>query len=360
MSDLDDRFIAFVCDNGPLTMEEITRRVGGSRAEADAILRWVGGRDRRARARYQEPIRHPDGRIEIRSMPTWSRERFLRTKGLPMVFEERRPSPGVPPSVPNPPHSGSGAPVARPAPNDSELYRPFRDLYRGWWAKFFEWLRPRLSRDGREPGLSPPLLIGPGSSYEAQGQRLMVFGQQTETWYNTRIHGCQDVIDTYMRVYRDEFRMGAVRAWTPFWQAVRRLEEALGIERYASLWNNLNKVDEVGSGGRAGRPSDVVEQTVSQLFPVIPEEVTLARPNVVIFFTGSGGPRPYDQLLAHVFPGAAFQQIDPPPVDGAAPIASVRHEVLPVRSFRTDHPGYFRRMHQWERTLGALSMLIRG
>jgi hypothetical protein len=67
MSNLDDRFIAFVCDNGPLTMDENVRRIGGTHEQVDCILRWVSGNDQRARLRYERPKALLDGRIEVKS-----------------------------------------------------------------------------------------------------------------------------------------------------------------------------------------------------------------------------------------------------------------------------------------------------
>jgi hypothetical protein len=246
--------------------------------------------------------------------------------------------------------------------NAAMLYAALESVYREYWSGFSDWLRPRLSADGKMPGMSPPLLLGPPGAYSRQPTRLLVFGQQTETWYNGRFLAADpaEVIGIYMRIYRDEFRLGAVRAWTPFWQAVRRLEQSLGIEPCSSLWNNLNKVDYIPEGGgKAGRPTPYIEAVVSRRFPVIPREVELVRPHVVIFFTGTSRRQDYDydRLLEQIFVGAELDPVDPP-VTGSVPIARVIHPALPERSFRTQHPGQFRRSGAWDSTLDALARVV--
>jgi hypothetical protein len=240
----------------------------------------------------------------------------------------------------------------------SDLFVALKNLYLNYWPGFLDWLQPRLSEDGQAPGLSPPLLIGPSRAYSAQPVRLLVFGQQTEAWYNDRFTRAEPrgLIDTYMRIYRDEFKLGKVRAWTPFWQAVRYLERSLSVRTYASLWDNLNKLDEVRKqGAKPGRPTADVERAVSELFPVVLHEVELAKPDVVFFFTGEN----YDDLLARsIFRGACLESVRAT-VSGAAPVARVKHPLLPERAFRTHHPGYFRRMGRWQPTLDSLVQLAR-
>jgi hypothetical protein len=52
MSNPDDRFIAYVCDKGALTLDGIAARIGDTTQKAEAILRWIGSRDSEAARRY--------------------------------------------------------------------------------------------------------------------------------------------------------------------------------------------------------------------------------------------------------------------------------------------------------------------
>src|SRR5438552_3468551 len=134
MSSLDDRFIAYVCDNGPLITADITQRVGGTREQADAIVRFVSGNSKLARGRYDRPITHPDGRIEIRSRGHW-RDPFLTRKGYPSAVRADPATPQSPARFASPvsPRHTAGKPTAHAAGELVGLYAEFEALYREHW-----------------------------------------------------------------------------------------------------------------------------------------------------------------------------------------------------------------------------------
>ncbi len=196
----------------------------------------------------------------------------------------------------------------------------YRDLYMKHWDRLETYRRS-------EPTISPPLLVQPPDAYWTQPVRLCVVGQETHTWYDKpfgqRIGPA--AIDYLLDIYRNDFALG-VRYSSPFWSTVRQLERGLGVAPGAVVWLNLNKVDQ-----DSRRPTHDVEAAVRDVFPVVQEEIRLAQPNAVIFFTG---PR-YDALLSAVFPGALITPV-------TKFLATVAHESLPPISIRTYHPRFLR------------------
>jgi hypothetical protein len=158
-------------------------------------------------------------------------------------------------------------------------------------------------RSGLAPGLSPPLLIDPPEAYFSQRTRLMIIGQQTQTWWDKRFRTDEQdqMIGTYTKIYREEFALAVgTRRGGAFWQAVRSLEQRLRIALGAVVWTNLNKLDQ-----RATRPTPDVEATLLEKFPVVIREIGITQPDVVVFFTGPA----YDRLLSNAFPGAVLQEL---------------------------------------------------
>jgi hypothetical protein len=212
----------------------------------------------------------------------------------------------------------------------------YRELYLRYWN---ELERYRASI----PSLSPPLLVEPPDKYWTQAVRLCVVGQETHSWYDEPfgIRTGAAAVDYLLGVYR-EFALGT-RYVSPFWRSVRYLEAALGIERGAVVWTNLNKVDQ-----DQRRPIPAVEKAVGALFPVVPEELSLAKAHAVVFFTG---PR-YDDLLRRLFAGSSLTSAGPY-------IARVsNHPQLPACAYRTYHPAFLSRKKVLERVIDDLAREI--
>jgi len=84
-----------------------------------------------------------------------------------------------------------------------------------------------------------------------------------------------------------------------------------------------------------------------RIFPVLAHEIALAKPDVVVFFSGSN----FDELLCRTFSGAKivpFQQHEDL-------ISNVRHPSLPERTFRTLHPTTLQIEKQASRVLRVIA-----
>lgn len=185
-------------------------------------------------------------------------------------------------------------------------------------------LRAALPHD---TSVSQPLFLEVPEDYTRTKIRLMVVGQETFGWGESGRDSLHDILSTYRT-----FDLGRDYRRSPFWQAAHWIHRTLnpeGPER-AFLWSNLVKVDQARR-----RPSPQIEEAVSAL-ELLPAEIEITRPDVVVFFTGPH----YDQRLERTFPGVRLHEVVPG-------VRQLDHAALPYHSYRTYHPAYLRRSRQW-------------
>jgi hypothetical protein len=203
---------------------------------------------------------------------------------------------------------------------------------------------PKLARAvrslSRKRAFSFPHLIDADAfPYQKTPCRLMIVGQQTAGWYGDRWDGHLDrgIAAKLVANYRD-FALGQHYYRSPFWEASRKVCQGVNKDspENAFVWTNLLKLDEEGR-----RPADdVVDEALIPHFNLVPDEVSVLRPDAVVFFTGPN----YDTVLSRVFRGANLLPVGRDPV---RTLARVEHPRLPRAAFRTYHPGYLRRAGQW-------------
>ena len=217
------------------------------------------------------------------------------------------------------------------------------DLYQGHWNSLAEALRPH---NPVQRGLSNPLLIDLSLEYERAQPKLVIVGQQTKGWGSFGEGYGNDPVADLMAAYTD-FQLGRFYRPTPFWQAAYVVHMSTdqctaSFKPFSFGWTNLVKIDE-----RTLRPSVEIEQLVSERFPVVREELEIARPDIVVFFTGPD----YDGRLEGTFPGLRRH-----PAADVPEVERISHKSLPYRSFRRYHPGHMarRRDNIYERVMRKL------
>ena len=196
--------------------------------------------------------------------------------------------------------------------NIENLYEKWRDRIVGVTKRF------------PDEDIEGPFLIDLLPGYQGSRKRLLVFGQETHGWY------C-DYGDFSRQIegYRT-FNLGESYRPTPFWDFVRRLELAVCGQHYTSAWLNLNRFDM-----NSGRPTPEVEALISELDPLILDELAILEPQIVVFLTGPN----YDSRLQSIFPDVKFL----PDAGNSRQFSRIESRFLPKNTFRTYHPGYLRR-----------------
>lgn len=186
--------------------------------------------------------------------------------------------------------------------------------------------------------LSFPLLINlEAGSYLTSAVRLAIVGQETFGWVGDgRELGRPGALDRALDSYR-EFAFGRQYNASPFWVACHQLYRGLNHlgEPNGFAWTNILKLDEADR-----RPAPDLEDLLLQHFNVVPEELDILKPDVVVFLTGPD----YDGILERTFAGVKYLPLGTDPI---RVIAQLSHPRLPEATFRTYHPGYLRRARKW-------------
>lgn len=210
--------------------------------------------------------------------------------------------------------------------------------------------------------LSPPLLLNVPEAWELSTKRILVVGQETLGWgfkageyyawpyesilsfddflnvensVEALIHGY--VCFEFARHQPDNYN-------SPFWRAYRQVRELIKEDvdgnNTAVLWTNLFRMSlDGGSVVKNGTESEVA-QISAYIKNILLNEISILKPNSVIFFTGPD----YNQALLNEFDQCEFNPFGNYDVSQTS---YVKHPCLPKRSIRTYHPGYLARSEQW-------------
>jgi len=211
-----------------------------------------------------------------------------------------------------------------------------RTLYDSKW--------PDLNRIlGEDKSISRPLLLKVPPEYEFAATRLLVIGQQTKGWGDHPEESDVRPVLHLMELY-ERFAFALNYPASPFWQASHELYRRLnpGAPPRGFLWSNLVKVDQ-----DERRPAGEIEEQVCQL-GLVPAEVEIVRPRVVVFFTG----RPYDARLSSTFAATRFFPL-------SNHLARLEHPALPFHTYRSPHPNWLRRSGNWD-VLSELAQEVLG
>lgn len=224
-----------------------------------------------------------------------------------------------------------------------EVNSQLRELYLGLWPRLMTLLPDDAS-------FSNPLLLKVGPAYCNAPHRILVIGQQTDTWYNqVRTRDLPDPVATLMDIYEefDLARPHPTRRRSPYWWASHHVSEQLNgaVPPADFVWSDLVRIDD-----RRARSSQQMETELCAL-GMLRREIEILAPDVVLFFTG---PR-YEERLRETFPGVGFTQVSPN--HPASSLARITHESLPVSTFRTYHPGYLQRSGGYD-VIRAIPALI--
>jgi hypothetical protein len=220
-------------------------------------------------------------------------------------------------------------PPADSATMQEKTFRLYSALIQSWKSSL-----PEID------GLSAPFLPFPSSAFASSLRRLLVVGQQTNGWISTWADCRDKETDILVGELTEAYELWYAKAdyQTPFFQALDEL--ASGFEPSATprnhcLWANVLPFDQDGEMVSAS-----VGEILGKSTPVLPTLLTITKPQAVVFLCGHH----YDSFLRHQFPDL---RISPEENNGRV-LSRLQSPMLPAASFRTYHPAYLQRTHQWD------------
>lgn len=184
-----------------------------------------------------------------------------------------------------------------------------------------------------------PLLIKINEvNYGKADLKIMVFGQETNGWetkvseieipMNESINLVDKTVDTFMNTYYNFFNRTDLKS--PFWNAFKNIRKLTREMNCEIVWNNVYKI---GNRGRnLNRPHEMIRQIENDYFDVIQEEISILKPDVILFLTGPN----YEARVNKKFGIRGYHSISNHETNKLARI-SISNEIL---VYRTYHPNY--------------------
>lgn len=164
--------------------------------------------------------------------------------------------------------------------------------------------------------------------YSSADIRLMIFGQETNGWYEM-----DDSIEGILKGYDDFFNIDYCYSYGgQFWNGISRfitmISKKYPDKKIRYVWNDIVKI---GKSEGKGLPPDYIYNVERELFSVIKDEIKIIKPNFLIFFTGPY----YDNKIVDNFGKVDFEAIQPFNVRQVA-----KTKIGNVPAIRTYHPNY--------------------
>lgn len=195
--------------------------------------------------------------------------------------------------------------------------------------------------------------IGDETWYTQADLKVMIFGKEVHEWGWPKLEngaqlGSDDLVEAYevfySENYRDTFFLtdgNSKLSKSPFFRTGfnglmdginERLKKVYPGKRAAFLWNEISKLSTM-----EGRSRKVVDPMIHQCeldyFHVIPQEIELLKPDVVIFLTGFG--EPYDRYINENFHILSTSSVGNISMDD---VVKLELEEVPL-AYKTHHPG---------------------
>jgi hypothetical protein len=186
---------------------------------------------------------------------------------------------------------------------NEELY----ELYASKWEGVSAALLTSVEEDEKTPTHPLLLYVDDEEAWQNADLKVMIFGQETNDWENWPKP--VKSIEHLRSVYDGFFNKGKCWSYGGFWNGIARFQELLNKKypekKIRYLWNNIVKV---GLADEAGRPLPCMYDEIERdNFHVIPDEVNILKPNVLIFLTG---PK-YDDLIRENFGEVGYTPLPP-------------------------------------------------
>ena len=169
----------------------------------------------------------------------------------------------------------------------------------------------------REKGIKPalPLLLwlNDCKAYEKADIKVMIFGRETNNWndgnrknlpngtYNFALQANDDIMseimgngeicgicDTYDNYCRPDSEEHKTQFTKRMLNLIKLLRHELPGKSIECVWNNIHKVGNgaAGNGRCCGQPTAEIQNIVRHRFNVVPDEIKILKPDIIIFLTG--------------------------------------------------------------------------
>lgn len=213
------------------------------------------------------------------------------------------------------------------------------DLYAFYWCNYQSSLQKISNSDAFSIKPTNPYLLHVKNEEKWKNAdiRLMVLGQETNSWYDNLT---DNDITSIVGKYKEFVDSGYCWQYGgPFWNGVKRFETLLNNKfpnlSTSSIYNNVVKTGKAkGQNGKEGKglPPDYIYDEEKKLFPVIRKEIAILKPNLVLFLSGPNRDFALD---------SSFGELNKSSLNNYSYRQLIKIDLPDVEyAFRTYHPNY--------------------
>jgi hypothetical protein len=164
-----------------------------------------------------------------------------------------------------------------------KMNKALSTLYHSKWSGLTSALKPIIADNTLDIKPANPLLlyVDDEEDYRSADIRLMIFGQETNGWYEKADGTIDDIQNLYDGFFNKE------ECWNyggQFWNGLSRFLSSLQAKfpdkKTRMIWNNVVKI---GKHGDKGFPPDYVYEIERESFHVIPNEIEILQQMLFCF-----------------------------------------------------------------------------
>ena len=174
------------------------------------------------------------------------------------------------------------------------MNKELKDLYVSKWDEISKKLDYWQEECEKEDGLNVtgnmathPLLIKTDEDYEKTESKIMILGKETNGWCKDEINegifekgiGIDSIINVYDKFY---LQNGSPKYGKHFFNFVKLIKSKLSKKNVGYIWNNVLKIGK----SDVGTPQQGLINYTIDSFNVIPREIEILKPNVLLFLSG--------------------------------------------------------------------------
>ena len=199
------------------------------------------------------------------------------------------------------------------------------NLYRSKYANLLSRLS-KITQSGTAIDAALPLLLWLDDEHKNVSDklyRIMIFGRETNNWnspdiptYDFKISSSDDIanqVNAIQDIYnaycyfddspKSRFTKNGPKLFEKTFRNILQKEE-----NACFIWNNICKIGRgnAGTGRACGIAPYKIHEAEMELFNVVPDEIDIIRPNILVFLTGSKGVG----FIKKKFPDAEFIEIE--------------------------------------------------
>ncbi|NNK83044.1 MAG: hypothetical protein HKO92_07960 [Flavobacteriaceae bacterium] len=178
-----------------------------------------------------------------------------------------------------------------------------------------------------------PLLLTVNNDYLDADIKIMIFGQETNSWFN-KFNSVEELQNAYKNFFLEKnYKKRGGQFWNGTNQLVSLISNEFPNKKVSFIWNNIIKI---GKYNKKNKPPEYIQEVETKYFNVVSKEIEILNPDIIVFFSGPY----YDNILKSKLSRCVFKKIQSN--IPCRQLAKINYDNF-SNCYRTYHPNYLYR-----------------